>query len=376
MPKIAADLHVSHAMGGLVWGAAPLGIALASPLGGALSDRLGPRRVAGIAMLVGALACAARALAVDAWTLAAAMLVFGFHVGCVAPAIPKMLAGHVAPTRIARASGIALTAYTLGTALTVLTARTVIAPALGGWRGTMVAAGVAMAIAGVAWLLLARDRVLPSRHASMGDVVRLFGHGQLRRVAMIHFLLFGGYLTLLGFLPRALIEAGLPPTRVGLALAAWLVAAAVANAVGPALSDRIGRRRPLIIVGAVIAGAALAAVALLPPRAGLPALIVAAIGGGSFAPLLLTLPLELRGIGVARAGAALGLLMLVGQVGGFLLPIAAGAAAQHGGFALALGSLAVVHLAILVPALGLHETGQGRRDAAGASESSRATAVA
>src|SRR5688572_31169431 len=83
MAGIATDLRISHAMGGLVWGAAPLGIALASPLGGFAVDRFGPRRVAGVAMIAGALACAARALAVGPWSLAVTMLLFGAHIGFV-----------------------------------------------------------------------------------------------------------------------------------------------------------------------------------------------------------------------------------------------------------------------------------------------------
>jgi hypothetical protein len=107
-----------------------------------------------------------------------------------------------------------------------------------------------------------------------------------------------------------------------------------------------------------VAGLALAAVAVLPARAALGPLVVAALGGGCFAPLLLALPLELPGVGPQRAGAALGLLMLIGQAGGFLLPIVAGAAVEHGGFAVAMGVLAVVHLLIVVPAAGLTETGR------------------
>ncbi|MBI5480529.1 MAG: hypothetical protein HY906_16850 [Deltaproteobacteria bacterium] len=41
---IAAELSISHALGGLVWGAASLGIVVAAPVGGALVDRFGPRR--------------------------------------------------------------------------------------------------------------------------------------------------------------------------------------------------------------------------------------------------------------------------------------------------------------------------------------------
>lgn len=369
MPQIARDLGISHAMGGLVWGAAPLGIALAAPVGGALVDRHGARRVAGLAMFAGALACAARALATGPWTLALAMLVFGFHVGFVAPSIPKTLAGHVPVSRLGRANGTALLSYTLGTAVTVLTARTVIAPALGGWRPTMLAAAFAMALAGAAWLALVRDRTTPSRHASVRDVLALARNGQLLRVAAMQFLVFGGYLALLGLLPRALSERGMAPGRVGAAVAAWLCAAAVANFVGPLVSDTLGRRRPVVIAGACVAGAALSAVALIPAASGGGAVLwlaLAAVGGGAFAPLLLALPLEIEGVGVARAGGALGLLMLVGQAGGFLLPIAVGAAAQRGGFAAALGVLAVAHVACLVPALGLRETGAARARGAAA----------
>ncbi len=358
MPLIATDLHLSPAMGGVVWGAAALGIAVAAPLGGALVDRHGPRRIAGAAMMVGALACALRVFATGGWSLAATMLLFGMHVGFVAPAIPKALGSHVPLAKLGRANGIALLAYTLGTALTVLTARTVIAPALGGWRPAMIAAAIAMAITGAIWLVFLRDGAAPARHGRLTDGLALLRNPDLRRVGGIHFLLFGGYLALLGMLPRALGEAGLPPASVGLAVASWLAVAAVANLAGPWLSDRLGRRRPFFFAGGVLAGAALAGLAVAPVSTAPALLAIAAIGGGSFAPLVLAMPLELPGIGAARAGAALGLLMLIGQIGGFLLPILTGTLAGAWGFPAALGALAVVHVLIVVPALRLRETGR------------------
>jgi len=358
MPTIASELGISHAVGGFVWGAASLGIALASPFGGAAVDRFGARRVAGAAMFVGALACAARALANGPFALAALMFLFGLHIGFVAPALPKALAGHVPLNKLARANGTALLAYTVGTAITMLTARTVLAPAFGGWRGAMVAAGVAMAVAGLAWLLLLEDRVALSRHASLRDVLELTKNPGLRRVAAMHFLLFGGYLALLGLLFRALLETGLEPPRAGLAVAGWLLSAAAGNFLGPWLSDRVGLRRPFILGGSLLAGTALGLLAIQPSGPSLYLLGVMALGGGAFAPILLALPLELPYIGAPRVGAALGLLMLVGQAGGFLLPVVVGVAAQHGGFSLALAVLSAVHLLILVPALRLSETGR------------------
>jgi MFS family permease len=338
MPEIGEELGVTHAMHGLVWGAASLGIALASPFGGSAVDRFGPRRVAAAGMVVGAAACALRVVATGPWSLAAIMLLFGMHIAFVAPSIPKALASHVAPAKLARANGAALLGYTLGTASTVLVARTWLAPALGGWRGVMLLAAVAMLVAAFAWAALLRDRGAAAPHAPLSEGFALLGIAELRRVAAMHFLLFGGYLALLGLLPRALLAFGLAPTEVGLAVT------------GPMVAERVGRAT-VILAGAIVAGTALASLALLPTH---PAWLlgVAAVGGGAFAPLLMTYPLEIEGIGLPKAGAAIGLLTLVGQLGGFLLPVVSSTLVGEGAhFDRALAFLAIAHLAIAAPAL-------------------------
>jgi MFS family permease len=358
MPKIAVELGLSHTMGGVVWGAAPLGIALAAPLGGTAADRFGPRRTAGFAMFAGALACMARAWADGPWTLAAAMFLFGLHIGFVAPSLPKALAAHVDLSRLGRANGIALLSYTLATAAVVLTARPYLEPFFGGWRPLTGVAAFAMAITGAAWLFVIDDRVALAKHARLSAVLALAKDAQVRRVAAMQFLLFGGYLAMLGLLPRALTEAGVAPQQIGVTVAAWLVAAATANYLGPVISDRMGLRRPVFLVGAAVAGLSLLALAVAPAELRVPLLVLAALGGGSFAPLLMTMPLELPQVGPARAGAGLGFLMLVGQAGGALLPMLSGAAAERGGFAGAIALLGLLHLAIMIPAFGVMETGR------------------
>jgi len=356
MPSIAKDLGLGHAASGFVFGAASLGIAIASPVGGAAVDRFGARRTAGFAMLAGALACAARALGTGTWTLAFAMLLFGLHIGFTAPAIPKALAAHLPLTKVARANGLALLAYTMGTAATMRFGRTVLLPAFGSWQAVMIAAAGAMGVAGALWLLLVRDGTSVVRHAKVTDALKMITDGQVRRVAAMHFLVFGGYLALLSLLPRALSETGMAPAAVGTAILTWLFVAGIANFCGPWLSDVIARRKPIFVGGAVVAALALGAVAaatVISPSKLPIFLAIAAIGGGSFAPLLLTLPLELPSVGPAKAGAALGLLMLVGQVGGFLLPVVSGAIAQTSGSAAAIAALAFMHLLVVIPALGL-----------------------
>ncbi|MFL5319958.1 MAG: MFS transporter [Myxococcaceae bacterium] len=360
MPLIGKELSLTPAMSGMAWGATPLGIALASVFGGAVVDRFGARWVAGLAMLAGALACASRAWVHDVYGLTAAMFAFGLHIGFVAPSLPKALAGHVPLKHLGRANGLTVLAYALGTAATVLTARTLLLPLAGGWRPLMVAIGATLGLAGVLWMALYRDRSFAAQHHSFTAVLKLGRDRQLLRVAGVQFLLFGGYLALLGSLIPALISFGMDPKLAGGAVALWLCCAAAANLTGPWLSDRIGRRLPFIKIGAVIAGTSLMLLALFPSAHTAWLLAVAALGGGCFAPLVLAMPVELPSIGRERAGAAIGLLMLVGQMGGFLLPVMTGQLATHVGFSWGLFALAVAHLAILIPARGLKETGTAR----------------
>ena len=349
MPDAAKDVHLDKTTSGIAWGAASLGIAIAAPLGGAAVDRFGPARVAGFAMFAGALACAARATCHGPWTFIATMLVFGAHIGFVAPSIPKALAMHLPATRVARANGMALFAYTIVTAVAMLVGRLYVAPALHGWRNVTLVAAALMVVVGALWILgIGRHRAVVGGHGSVLDSLKLLGHKDLRRVAMMHFCLFGGYLALLGVLPHALLDAKIPPTRIGIAIASWLLVAGFANLGGPWIAERFKIKRAVLVGGGLVAGVALTGLAL---GFGVWTLPIAALGGGAIAPILLTAPLEMEGIGPARAGAALGLLMLVGQAGGALLPALSGAIAQRAGFPWALGMLAAFHLALVVPAL-------------------------
>jgi hypothetical protein len=56
-------------------------------------------------------------------------------------------------------------------------------------------------------------------------------------------------------------------------------------------------------------------------------------------------------------------LLLLGQAGGFLLPIAAGAVADAHGLRGAVALLALLHLAITLFAFRLRETGRAAKDA-------------
>lgn len=151
-------------------------------------------------------------------------------------------------------------------------------------------------------------------------------------------------------LPPLRSARGASPTLPAL----WLAVAVAANVLGSRWSDRLGLRRPFILGGAGLASASLVLLALGGPRE---LILLTAVGGGLIAPLIATLPLELPYAGAPALGAALGVVLVGGQLGGVLLPRLVGAALQHGGGEAALAVLAGAHLLILIPAGRLAETG-------------------
>jgi cyanate permease len=358
MPVIAADLSISHIMGGLIWGALPLGVAIAAPFGGVAADRFGQRRVLAIAAIVGGFATGARALVPDAWSLAFVMLLFGLAIGVMTPCMPKAIAGHLRPEDIGKANGVALLSLTFGNALIVLTAATLLSPFFGGWRPLMLFGAGVMVLVGIIWLMSIPDRIPLSEGTSIGQLLRMGNDKQLMRVTLSQMLQFGGYLVMLGVLPRALTETGMGPASVGIAVALWLGVLGVFNLVGPWLSDLTGQRRPFVLSGSLIAGIGLLIMAFSPPSWFLLLLIVAAIGNGIFGPLLITIPIEMPSVGPQKVGAAIGFMFTLGQVGAFFLSLITGAAADAGGLTATLVVLALIHLFILIPFRGLRETGR------------------
>ena len=359
MHTIATDLSISHTMGGVIWGAFTLGVGIASPFGGAAVDRYGARIVGALSVFCCAVAVMMRGAINDAWSMGITMLIFGLATGFQTPTIPKVLAAHIRGDRLGLANGTALFAMTLGSVLAMLTTLTVFVPMFGGWRPVQWVAGVTVAIVSLAWWIFIRDLIPHSKDANLRQVLTLYKDHQLMRLTLILLFQFGSYVVMLGILPRALSESGLSEERAGIFVAAWLMVYGLANFVGPWLSDLKGYRRPFLILGSILTGVPLVALAILPvsTEASIWFLILAGIGSGSFGPLLCVIPVEMPSIGPEKMGVALGYMFLMSQIGTFLLSVMTGVAGDLGGLRGELMLLSLIQFVILLPVYGLLETG-------------------
>jgi MFS transporter, CP family, cyanate transporter len=357
MPMIAAELSISHTMDGIIWGAVPLGVALLSVPGGAAVDRYGARLIGFLSIFAGAVAVGMRGMLYGAWSLALAMLMFGMTIAFQSPTMPKALADHTLPERLGAANGWTILALAGGQAFVMMSAAGLFVPFFGGWRPFQLAAGAVMAVCAVAWLVLVRDRSKYSESLDLRGVMGFAKDRQLGLLSTIFFLQFGGYVVMLGLLPRVLGESGLSPDAIAMAFSAWLVTVGLCNFLGAWWSDRIGRRRPFILYGAILCGASLATLVFLPASAAMWLLVIAGAGSGIFGALPYAIPAEMTGIGPGKMGGAIGFMMVFSQIGTFMLSVATGFAADTGGLRAALLVLACAHFAVIIPARKLLETG-------------------
>jgi cyanate permease len=356
LPRIGGELSWSVLEGAIVLAALPLGLALAFPVGGALVERHGARWVGFAALLLCAVAGAARALAIDVAGMLVLQFLYGLALGVLSATIPRALHNHWHHRGLGRATGLAVLGFTVGSVATLGLADPLVR-ACGGWRGALGFASLGSLFVAGLWLALAQDRATAARHSGWADLVALAANPAVRKVVAMHALLYGVFLAMLGLAVSALAQVGLSPVDSGLTAAAWLGCAIFGNWLGATATRRLGLRKPVVVGALVLSSAGSAALALYPTASGLPALALAGLSGGVVAAVLPMLPLELPYLGAPKVGAAMGLLMLGGQLGGVVMTVLAGAALELGGVSWGLGVVAVAQVATLVPALRLAETG-------------------
>ncbi len=323
---VAAPMVKDFGMGfeawGPLWSAISLGAMISAVAGGALGDHFGVRPVVGIGALLMAGALFIRAEAPSYSAAVVSMGAFGLSLGCVAPNLSKTVGLWFPPAELGLANGIALAGNGAGIALgAVVTPYW--AAAAGGWRPVTSSLSVAVAVLGVLWLLVVRDRY-PGGGAASGlldGMKQVVGVRDVWILAACYLLFLGGYLGAYGYAPTYLQQhQGLSAGRAGLMISLVLWGFVAGALVLPSWSDRIGVRRTVFAPAMVIAGGMLFGAAL--PSG--PSLAGVMLGWGLAAgvvPLLFVVPLEMPGVGPSLGGAAIGMALTAGFLGGFLSPL-------------------------------------------------------
>lgn len=330
---IIDDLSITNSESGLLLGIVSFMYIFVAYPGGIMVDRIGVKRAIGLSISIIAAASIGRGLVNDFASLLILTAFIGASGTVISVGVPTLVGLWFPRHQRGLATGIAFSGAAAGTILAQGTGASLVYPALGGWQPSLFLFGLAASAVAVLWWVLARGRSrepaadprdragASSLTESIGQVIGSRGLWLIVGLAALYFTAGHG----LGqWLPRILETRTWSTGEIAILLSISGLIGVVAGILVPLVSDRVGLRRPVILVATVVAALSMAGVAFISgPALWLLAPLVNLALSGVY-PLLMVMPVELAEIGPSRAGNAIGLIQAIGHAGGFVGPLAVG----------------------------------------------------
>jgi nitrate/nitrite transporter NarK len=329
LTTIAKEMNLTSTQVGTAWGMIGLGALLFSVLGGLISDRFGVRWTGFWGLLLLAAGGTMRGLARDYQEFLAAMFLFGAAMGLTRPNFPRALSQWFPKNRLGMANGLSAGGSALGAAVSMAFSVSTIGPAVGGWRNITIILGGTTFLLAIAWGLLVKERLSERSHPKFSTVIKGLGLVLRSRpvwmLSIVAFLLFGHSYSWSSHVPGFFeVKYGMTKAMAGQIVSITLFSGIFAGILGPTLSDRIGSRKPAILLACVAGGLCnMLQGSFLGPVLTI-ILIIMPLGVGTISPLLFTIPFELKELSPSVAGAAIGMILTFQNLGIFVYPILSG----------------------------------------------------
>lgn len=360
-PFVVRDLHLSNTQVGSLGSALSVTWALGAYLIGRWSDRVGQRKPFLLTALVVFSGCSLiSGLTRSFDTLFAARAVMGAVEGPFLPICLAILVAYSTQERRGLNAGIVQNVFGSGLGNAIAPIVLVYLANHFGWQRAFYASALpGLALALLIWLTLPEPprSPAPTLAEDRGSVVSMLANRNIALCAGISCMMVGSMVTGAIYLPLYFTEArGLSTTTMGSIMAVLGLCPCVGGVLVPWLSDRIGRRVPLIAFCAVLALCPLAALYFRGPLPLMTALMfIGWTGAGTFPLFMGTVPAE--ALSLRRAASAMGLVVAVGELtGGVFSPLVGGWLADHSTLAAPLLLQAVLPFIAAALAFGLRET--------------------
>ena len=324
--EISIDLDLSLVQIGAIWGTEPLAGLTTILVGGLLSDRFGVRKVLSIACFLVGVTGALRGLSSGFTSLAATTFLFGL-IGAVVPGNVTKTAGiWFSGQHLGFANGILGVGMAIGFMAAAMLSATVLSPLLGGWRWVLVLYGALSAALSLLWFFTVRE---PGQVAS-GDSRERLTLGQtlsrvvrLKSIWLIGLALLGQsscVSSMLGYLPLYLRERGWSVTGADGTVAAFHGVSMLGAIPLALLSDRLGSRKKVLIPAVLITAISIVLLSAADDQAVWLLVILAGIFRDGVMAILMSMIIEVKGVGGAYAGTAVALVIAISQLGNFIAP--------------------------------------------------------
>jgi cyanate permease len=368
--SIADDLALTNAEAGFLFSVSVLALMLFRIPWGMLFDRKGLKTTMGFALFLMGIFGLMRGFAVDYVTLLASQVLLGVALSGVIPAIPKLVSCWFPRDKVGLATGICLAGFPIGDVVAVGVTPYLV-EAGDGWRQVFQVYGVLALLLIFLWWKFAsgesRNGRAPVSNSSSvrRDFAKLLRMKEVWLLTGLYFCAGGCYDTMLLWLPDVLRVEGLNQFTASLVATMMPVGFLVSTLAVGAFSDKLGLRKPFILLMGVVSGPVLyLAGTMLGVGAYVAAFLVGLCTVGVLT-LVLAVPVEMPCLSPFLSS-ALGIVSSVGNAGSFLLPTLVGQLRDVSGtFLLSMVVLAVVGEGMFALGLMLPETGGKAKTHAG-----------
>ncbi|MBN1439427.1 MAG: MFS transporter [Anaerolineales bacterium] len=323
--EIGRDLNLSLVQIGMIWGSGSLLAIFSGSLAGALIDRFGPKRVLIAGILLLGTANAVRALAQDFPALLFIVLMAGGVVPMVSTSGFK-ISGIWFHKQLGTANSVVSMGMAGGMVLGSLLGASVLSPALGGWRNTMLFFGGLAALITVPWILI---NPLPEQSAAGGKpaavpmrqaLAHIFRQKSLWLLGLAYLGVGACQQGISGYLALYLRSIGWPGARADAAVSLIYVASLLLILPIGFLSDRLPSRKTILLATLALMAAGSGWLPAAQGWAVWAAVVLAGMTRDGTMSVLLTVTIDDENVGPTYAGTATGFAMTFFFIGGLISP--------------------------------------------------------
>jgi predicted MFS family arabinose efflux permease len=323
--EISEDLNLDLVQIGMIWGIVGLSGIFTAFIYGNIGDRFGASRMLSVACLLVGITGALRGTAADFTGLATFTFLFGLFGVPLSFATHKAAGEWFSKRQLGLANGILAMGMGMGVTVGSMFSATAFSPMLGGWRNLMFVYGGISVIISLLWFK-ARQRARDGETASTATVPFRQALSHIVRIRQVWLMAISGMfigcgtMAFIGYLPLYLRSIGWPAVSADGALAAMSATSVIGVIPLSLLSDRIGLRKAILYPSYIITIVCLGLLSYFTGGAVWPVVISLGIVREGLWAIVITMIMEIEGVGAKYAGAALGLMASITPLGNFLAP--------------------------------------------------------
>ena len=359
------QLQITHAQTSLLYSIPLWMVGVVALPAGLIADRIGFRKAGGIGAILIAVGSLLRCTTTDASALLAFTFIYGVGFGFAFASLPKMISAWVPREKAGIATGVYSAGIFIGQALALTLTIPFVFPLTNSVQGVFFIWSIPAIVVAVIWWTLLKEP--PSKSLKVESMPRsnvffrqllskTLKNKNLLLLSSFHALHLFFYYTWAGWSPTLVMSKGGTPELAGYISSLTFWVAIPAAFIIPRLAHRAGLRRPFLLASAIMM--AIAALAWNHISLDTSWLTMVLVGLADCAILVTVLALPLEMVPEEEAGAAGGLMITAGHIGGPIGPLVGGHILDiTGDLNLALFALAGVAIAMICMSFRLPEIG-------------------